>query len=107
MLQDRDDDPNPWTEFEIDLDKPIPEEYYINMNYTYDPNAYRDYPKSLTSCVAAREIVAGEELLDNYIAFGGEEHFEEMVLELRDQCSGQDVGGVEKYQRGEYIIEQP
>jgi hypothetical protein len=42
--------------------------------------------------------------LDNYINFGGEEHFEEMVLALRRECSGA-AGTVEKYQDGEYKMD--
>jgi hypothetical protein len=97
-------DPNPITEFEINLHKGIPEQYQSNMKQTYDPHSCRDYPSSLTNCIAGRDIRAGEELLDNYIFFGGKEHFVQMVLDLRRECSG-EAGNVEKYQHGKYEIE--
>jgi hypothetical protein len=74
------------------------------MKHAYDPNSYRDYPSSLTNCIAGRDIRAGEELLDNYISFAGEEHFVDGVLDLRRECTG-EAGNVEKYQHGNYKIE--
>jgi len=63
------------------------------------------YPAFTTK--ALRDIAAGEELLYNYIVFGGEEDYnsgaiwKEEVLNLRAMCSGQAVGIVEAYEAGE------
>jgi hypothetical protein len=45
----------------------------------------------------AKLIRAGEELYDNYMSFGGDLFFREMVETLREECSG-SLGMVEQYQ---------
>lgn len=50
-----------------------------------------------------RDIAAGEEILDNYLAFiGHESDWEEDVQLIRDQCRGVDVGEVTKYETDSY-----
>lgn len=46
-----------------------------------------------------RDIGAGEEIFDNYLAFTGNEDWAKAVQELRDVCSGKSVGLVTNYER--------
>lgn len=49
--------------------------------------------------VTLRDIKAGEELLDNYLAFiGGKTDWEYDLQHLRDQCHGQASGDVTEYE---------
>jgi hypothetical protein len=47
-----------------------------------------------------RAIQAGEEILDNYLAFvSSEEDWADYVISLRNQCSGMAIGEVTEYER--------
>ena len=53
--------------------------------------------------VSLREIKAGEEILDNYLDFVGlPEYWTKDVMDLRALCSGQAVGQVTNYERGNF-----
>jgi len=66
--------------------------YDDDGNAIYNPFEERHYP--MWQCgdfVTLRDIEAGEELLDNYLAFGGGEEtkdWEDNLLELKTICSG-------------------
>jgi hypothetical protein len=48
-----------------------------------------------------RDIKAGEEILDNYLAFiGNEKDWASDVQHLRDLCSGHTIGTVTEYEAG-------
>jgi hypothetical protein len=96
-LGERGVDPSNHTEWSVDLDEDIPKDLRSEFVDRYNPNNDRNVVKYSTNCVAARDITRGEELYDNYINYGGDEFFPEMVQELRNQCSG-ELGLVEKYQ---------
>jgi SET domain-containing protein len=47
-----------------------------------------------------RDIKAGEEILDNYLAFiSSEEYWAEDIINMRNQCSGVAFGEVTKYEQ--------
>jgi hypothetical protein len=87
-------------EFTVDLDAPIPDELSQSVSEPYNPFFDRDYVKHLTACSASTDIAKGDELYDNYMTFGGDEHFKEMILTLRKECSGLP-GMVERYQNSD------
>ena len=71
--------------------------------YPYDPFSARQFPSwECTSTNAAlRDIEAGEELLDNYLVFGGsesDEEWERQLVELKELCSGSVVGLIKAYE---------
>jgi hypothetical protein len=50
-----------------------------------------------------RDIQAGEEILDNYLAFvSSEEDWGDYVISLRNQCSGITIGEVTEYERAHH-----
>jgi SET domain len=93
------------TEFTIDLESGvIPEVYRTKIEVPYAPHFDRDQVKQETMSRAFRPIRAGEELYDNYMSFGGDTYFREMVEMLRQECSGSS-GMVEQYQKNQKIAE--
>lgn len=48
--------------------------------------------------VTLRDVNAGEELLDNYLAYYTEENWHCAVADVRAQCSNQAIGMVDRYQ---------
>jgi hypothetical protein len=97
-LGERGEDPSTFTEWNVDLSAGIPEELGAKPNLPYNPVVDRDLVRYATNCVVAINVPKGEELYDNYMNFGGDEYFVEMVHSLREQCSG-GLGLVEMYQR--------
>lgn len=87
-------------EFTADLDS-LPEE--VNgeshtgttiFNPLVDRHVRREWEQSL------RDIAAGEEILDNYLAFtGNNDDWAKDVQDLRNQCSGQATGLVSDYEK--------
>jgi hypothetical protein len=76
----------------------IPEDYRLYGLNPYNPMADRNVIRDIYPTINTnRAIRAGEELLDNYLSFGGESDFKDNVLELREDCSG-GLGTVEQYQ---------
>jgi predicted ABC-class ATPase len=50
-----------------------------------------------------RDIQAGEEILDNYLAFvSSEDYWAKDVIELRNQCAGTAIGEVIEYERSHH-----
>jgi hypothetical protein len=96
-LGERGEDPSTFTEWSVDLDQGIPESLKTQLALPYNPVSDRDLVRYATNCVSAKLIRKGEELYDNYMNFGGDEYFEEVVQNLRYECSG-GVGLVEQYQ---------
>jgi len=74
---------------------------YDGMNDVYNPHAERRY--HTYDCVgiqALQDIAPGEEVLDNYLIFGGgkdQEDFGENLMELKSMCNG-EAGPVAKYE---------
>jgi hypothetical protein len=97
-LGERGGDPSMFTEWNVDIAAGIPEDLETKLNLAYNPVSDRDLVRYATNCVVAIDVPKGEELYDNYMNFGGDEFFVEMVLSLREQCSG-GLGLVEMYQR--------
>lgn len=68
-----------------------------------DFNIYKDRHFPLWDCdeyTALRDIQAGEELLDNYLTYGGVDFWEVNVLGLQEVCSG-GIGLVSLYEKQE------
>jgi hypothetical protein len=102
-LGDLDDTATRWTEFNVDLESGlVPEDFKTTVDVAYLPSFDRDQSKHETMSRAGRLIGAGEELYDNYMSFGGDQYFAEMVETLRQECSG-SLGMVEQYQRKEKV----
>jgi hypothetical protein len=78
-----------------------PEGIFDDSHELYHPYLERHYPKwSCGEFVALRDIEAGEELLDNYLVFGGGDDirdWEENLQELKNLCSG-GTGFVTRYE---------
>ncbi|KAL3906804.1 MAG: hypothetical protein SGILL_009125, partial [Bacillariaceae sp.] len=96
-LGERGMDPGKFTEWSVDVEEAIPKEMRTEVIEVYNPNVDRSTMKYATNCVAGKNITKGEELYDNYMNYGGDEFFAEMVLSLRNECSG-GLGLVEQYQ---------
>jgi len=79
-----------------------PSEVYDDGNDIYDPYEERHFP--MWECgkfVALRDIQVGEEILDNYMVFGGSEDIEDWeknLRELKAMCSG-NLGRVAAYEQ--------
>ncbi|KAG7360295.1 spermine/spermidine synthase domain containing protein [Nitzschia inconspicua] len=73
-------------------------EYYYGRHSVYNPAADRQV-HFYSSAFPLRNIRAGEELFDNYIAMSGRSlvYWNESVTELKAQCNGVDVGIVREY----------
>ena len=68
----------------------------------YDPVLERNIRSIMASDeLVLRDIKAGEEILDNYLAFiGDEDDWEEDIHSLRNQCTGTGIGEVVEYEKG-------
>lgn len=92
------------TEFTVDLESGVvPDDLSTKVNSPYLPHFDRDEFKQETMCHSSKPIKAGQELFDNYMTFGGDHYFQEMVEMLRQECSG-SLGMVEQYQQGEHVV---
>jgi len=80
---------------------------YRNYRAIYDPQNDRYFPGwRCTHLRALRKIQAGEEMLDNYILYGGVEEgddWEANLVELKGMCSGQVIGSVTEYELGAFL----
>eukprot|EP00934_Nitzschia_sp_Nitz4_P000062 Nitzschia sp. Nitz4//scaffold340_size24592//23009//24421//NITZ4_008365-RA/size24592-processed-gene-0.9-mRNA-1//-1//CDS//3329548527//62//frame0 len=96
-------------EFDVDPDNP-PEEmaamYHFQREASYHPRQERNKMIEQIASITCKPIQAGEELLENYLTFGGVAHFKTQVLELREQCMGA-VGIIERYQEASRTIQEP
>lgn len=77
----------------------------LGEEYVYNPYSDRNYPDwgCDDTTRALRDIDAGEEVLDNYLVFGGSEsgeEWEEVLIELKRMCSG-GVGAITQYEESE------
>lgn len=81
-----------------------PEGVYDAENEVYHPFNERQYPHwDCQGFVALRDIGPGEELLDNYLVFGGGdgddiEDWDKNLRELKNLCSG-GTGSISKYEK--------
>jgi hypothetical protein len=75
-----------------------PDVFQHFLSGPYNPLVERNLFVNLIATMSSKDVKAGEELLDNYLSFGGAEYFKENVLGLRQQCAGTAVGEVEEYQ---------
>ena len=65
----------------------------------FNPYTLRHFPGwGCQEYVANRDINIGEEMLDNYIGYGGDLEFDKNLQELRTLCSG-DIGLVSRYEQ--------
>lgn len=74
----------------------------VGEEFVYNPYRDRLYPDwgCDDTSQALRDIDAGEELLDNYLVFGGSEsgeEWEDVLIELKRMCSG-GVGTITQYE---------
>lgn len=80
-----------------------PEGIFDDSYELYHPYQERHYPKwSCGEFLSLRDIVAGEEILDNYLVFGGGDdvrEWEENLEELKNLCTG-GTGFVARYEKG-------
>lgn len=69
-----------------------PEGVHDDSNQVHDPFVERHFPPwECESLVALRDIEANDELLDNYLVFGGGKdliYWEENLKDLKNMCSG-------------------
>lgn len=79
-----------------------PEGIYDDSNEIYHPYIERQFPQwDCQGFVALRDIEAGEELLDNYLVFGGGEDvhtWDDNLKELKNMCMG-GAGSVLEYEQ--------
>jgi hypothetical protein len=80
----------------------IPEDYLVYGGLPYNPMADRNVCHGEGTVTTSKAVKAGEELLDNYMSYGGEQGFSKFVVEMRKQCAG-DVGEIEEYQSWEIL----
>jgi SET domain-containing protein len=68
----------------------VPDNYddYNDDRSVYDPLTERRYGVNAVTTVTDRDILAGEEIVCNYIFFARRSQFAEKVTELRDACRG-------------------
>lgn len=86
-------------EFDVILGQPPPDDFSPSFQRSvYDPLGERHALFDKVTSRSLRDIMAGEELFDNYIFFGGVTYFHDMVKSLRDQCRGM-AGEIEEFQR--------
>jgi hypothetical protein len=88
-----------WHELNIDEDGEIPEDYPFYGVAPYNPHIDRNLRRDQSVSQNSKPVKAGEELLENYLSFGGEEKFMDDMIELRKECSG-GLGFIEEYQGG-------
>jgi hypothetical protein len=63
-------------------------------------NPFVDRHLTFGGCTSNRDIQAGEEILDNYLAFvSNKEDWADYVISLRNQCAGKGIGEVTEYER--------
>jgi hypothetical protein len=86
-----------WHELNIDEDGEIPEDYQLYGAAPYNPHRDRNLRRDQYLSQNSKPVKAGEELLDNYLSFGGEQYFMDTMQNLRKECSG-GLGVVEEYQ---------
>lgn len=93
------------TEATADLDN-MPFSLYMDREgeNVYNPVSDRHLRMTISGKEKTiRDIAAGEEVLDNYLAFSGHpSDWKDDVQMLRDQCNGEDVGDVTKYETDTY-----
>ena len=92
------------TEASVTVGEPVTS-IYDGANDPYNPYHERQFLSIdiASSLVALRDIRAGEELLDNYVIFGGgfdQEDFDANLADLQNICSGGD-GLVTSYEKSE------
>jgi len=75
---------------------------FFESNRIYDPRSDRIFPNwELTRDILLRDVKAGQEILDNYLTYGGRGYFLDRELnlkELRDICTDQGLGIIQKYE---------
>jgi hypothetical protein len=76
---------------------------YESREGRYDPFSSREFPyfRCHTSCFTLRNVHAGEELLTNYLVFGGSDPgqlWEDTLAEVKSMCSGSELGLVQFYE---------
>eukprot|EP00548_Thalassiothrix_antarctica_P004162 CAMPEP_0194146414 /NCGR_PEP_ID=MMETSP0152-20130528/20575_1 /TAXON_ID=1049557 /ORGANISM="Thalassiothrix antarctica, Strain L6-D1" /LENGTH=776 /DNA_ID=CAMNT_0038846929 /DNA_START=377 /DNA_END=2707 /DNA_ORIENTATION=+ len=79
----------------------MPDEYFAHSREIYKPVLDRNM-RMAASDRTLRDITAGEEILQDYLAFIGQlsDDWENEVLFLRAQCNGDAVGDVTEYEIG-------
>ncbi len=88
-----------YSEFSVDLeDDFIPRPFRTKGGLPYNPSFDRDFVKTQTMSITSRDILAGEEIYDNYMGYAGDAGFKEYVRDLRAECAG-GLGVVERYQQ--------
>jgi hypothetical protein len=85
-------------EFNANLDEAIPKEYSFRDSGVYDPAQDRIGHVNQWISINFKEIKAGNEVLDNYLSFGGATEYKINTVELRQECSGV-LGLVEQHQK--------
>jgi hypothetical protein len=83
-------------------DGPLSAGYWSDQR-RYDPFSAREFPyfRCQHSCVTLRAVRAGEELLTNYLVFGGNDPgtlWEDTLAEVKAMCSGTELGLVQFYE---------
>lgn len=78
----------------------VPEDLLHTVDVVYSPLNERHLRQRLSSGdKTLRNIQQGEEILCDYLSFvGNPEDWEEDVVGLREQCSGEAVGNIQEYE---------
>jgi hypothetical protein len=86
------------SELTVDLKTLANQTFYDDKNLPYHPYIERHFPSwGCASFKALRDIEEGEEILDNYMVFGGSKELHGYVKELKTICSG-GIGSVSQYE---------
>lgn len=100
--------PTPFDEYSADPDSPDYVSAHRSHNDTTLFNPVIDRHLRFQLDTSSRDIKAGEEILDNYLDFVGiPEYWTKDVMGLRALCSGQAVGPVTCYERGDFNASDP
>lgn len=92
--------PTDVSELTVDLQSLAHQTFYNDQNDFYHPFDERHFPSwGCPTFKALRDIRKGEEILDNYMVFGGSDGNElfDYVSELKNMCTG-GIGSVSQYE---------
>jgi hypothetical protein len=93
--------PTDMSELTVDLSMLANQIIYDDDNDSYNPFMERRFPSwGCPDFKALRDIEEGEEVLDNYLVFGGScgNRLHEYIEELKTMCAGGGIGSVLQYE---------
>jgi len=92
------------TESTFEVGQPPPASVLDTRGPAYDPFAERHFQATdCQSLISVRSIRSGEELLENYLSFGGDTWWDSNLAELKSICSG-GAGLVSSFEAGDLTM---